>query len=247
MDGHDDHRPRATPSRLELNRKLSRALDLPMAGASLLFLALVVASLALPGDSPHREWLEWAITAIWVLFAVEFLVRFAVAPERRAFLRRNWFDLLAVALPVLRGLRVVRAFRTLHGLGTLLASAQGTRLLSLSRAWLVLRRGAGGVGQFLRASRFAVVLTVTVLVVVLAAALVLQVERNAVGASIVTFWDALWWSAALVTTVASDKDPVTGLGRVVAVIVMVYGMAVFGYFMSCAVVFIQGRRDEVRD
>ena len=99
-------------------------------------------------------------------------------------------------------------------------------------------------GQFLRASRFAAVLALTVAVVLLAAAIAAQVEHAAPGTNILTFGDALWWSAALVTTVASDKNPVTGLGRVVAVTVMVYGMAVFGYFMSCAVVFIQGRRDK---
>jgi len=55
---------------------------------------------------------------------------------------------------------------------------------------------------------------------------------------------ALWWSAALVTTVASEKNPVTGPGRAVAVMLMVYGMVVFGCFMGCAVVFIQGRQRE---
>ena len=231
--------------RQRLNQKLSRVLALPMAVASLLFLALFVASLALPGDSPHQEWLGPAITVIWALFVLEFAVRFAVAPECRVFLRRNWFDLLAVALPALRGLRAVRAFRALGGLGRLLASAGGVRLLSLSRVWLVVGRGSGGVRQFLRASRFATVLAVTVLVVVVAAAIVMRFEHHAAGANIGTFGDALWWSAALVTTVASDKNPVTGVGRVVAVLVMVYGMAVFGYFMSCAVVFIQGRRGSV--
>lgn len=233
----------ARPSR-ETDQRLARALDVPMAAASLFFLAAFVASLVLADDSPHQQWLDWAITAIWALFAIEFLVRLGVAPDRRAFLRRNWFDLLAVALPVLRGLRAVRAFRAVRGLGTLFSSTQGIRLLSLSRAWLVLRRGLGGVGQFLRASRFAVVLGLTAAVVVLAAVITLRFEYAAAGASILTFGDALWWSAALVTTVASDKNPVTALGRVVAVIVMVYGMAVFGYFMSCAVVFIQGHRGE---
>ena len=153
-------------------------------------------------------------------------------------------EMIFLPMSQLRILRVAPAFRALHGLGRLSASIQGARLLSLSRAWFVARRGLKVVGQFLRASRFAAVLALTVGVVLLAAVIVWRVERAAPGTNVLTFGDALWWSAALVTAVASDKNPVTGLGRVVAVTVMVYGMAVFGYFMSCAVVFIQGRRDK---
>ena len=229
-------------ARRRLSERLGRALDLPMAAASLLFLGLFVTSLTLPDNSPQQEWVESTITIIWFLFVLEFTTRFAVAPERGAFLRRNWFDLLAVALPALRWLRVLRVFRVLQGSGRLFASASGMRLLSLSRAGLVARRGLGGVWQFLRVSRFALVLAVTVLVVALAAVIVLGLERSAPETNILTLGDALWWGAALVTTVASDKNPVTGAGRAVAVFVMVYGMAVFGYFMSCAVVFIQGHR-----
>ena len=234
-------------SRAELTLKLNRVLDVPMAVTSVLFLVFFIASLVLADGSPHQVWLSWAVTGIWVLFAVEFLVRLAIAPVRRDFIRRNWLDLLAVALPALRGLRLVQAFRALGGMGALLASTQGLRVLSLSRVWLVARRGITGVGQFLRLSRFATVLALTGLVVVLAAALVLRAEQAAAGANIQTFGDALWWSAALVTTVASEKNPVTGIGRIIAVAVMVYGMAVFGYFMSCAVVIIQGRSNEGRD
>jgi len=245
MSGTEEGQPAAPVT--GAHRKTGRALDLPLTLASVLFLAAFVASLLLPDSSPHQVWLDWVITGIWVLFAVEFLVRLAAAPKRREFIRHNWLDLLAVGLPVLRGLRMVRAFRAMRGVGTLLASTRGARLLSLSRVWLVLRHATHSVRQFLRASRFTAVLVLTVLVVVLAATAVVRLEHGQPGANILTFGDALWWSAALVTTVASEKNPVTGVGRTVAVMVMIYGMGVFGYFMSCAVVFIQGRRTHSED
>ena len=57
----------------------------------------------------------------------------------------------------------------------------------------------------------------------------LDAERNAVGAKITTFPDALWWSATTVTTVGyGDTVPVTGAGRLVAVGLMVGGIALLG-------------------
>ena len=39
-------------------------------------------------------------------------------------------------------------------------------------------------------------------------------EAGAPGARIQDFGDALWWSAALVTTIGSELYPVTAAGRV---------------------------------
>ena len=46
------------------------------------------------------------------------------------------------------------------------------------------------------------------------------------GANVTSIGDALWWAATTVTTVGyGDRYPVTTTGRVIAVILMIVGMA----------------------
>lgn len=57
----------------------------------------------------------------------------------------------------------------------------------------------------------------------------LDAERDAPGANITTWGDALWWAATTVTTVGyGDRYPVTFEGRIVAVLLMVVGIGVVG-------------------
>lgn len=64
---------------------------------------------------------------------------------------------------------------------------------------------------------------------VLGALAVLNAERGARGANIVTFGDAVWWACTTVTTVGyGDRFPVTTEGRCVAVVVMVVGIGLVG-------------------
>lgn len=58
---------------------------------------------------------------------------------------------------------------------------------------------------------------------------VLEVERNAPNGNIRTLGDAVWWSFTTMTTVGyGDHSPTTGLGRVVAVGLMISGIALLG-------------------
>lgn len=53
--------------------------------------------------------------------------------------------------------------------------------------------------------------------------------------------DALWWSFATITTVGyGDKFPVTTEGRIVAVILMVAGVGLFGTFTAFVASFFVG-------
>jgi voltage-gated potassium channel len=109
----------------------------------------------------------------------------------------------------------------------------------LFRIGIALRRGARGISRFWQRSRLDLVMALTGVVVVIGATLMLLLERGHPQGRIQDFGDALWWSAAVVTTVASDLNPVTPGGRLLAVFMMVYGMTVFGYLVSQAVNVIQ--------
>lgn len=62
---------------------------------------------------------------------------------------------------------------------------------------------------------------------------ILIFESNDPSANIVTSEDALWWSLVTVATVGyGDKFPITTGGRVVALFLMIVGIAMFGIFTS---------------
>ena len=57
----------------------------------------------------------------------------------------------------------------------------------------------------------------------------LVTNRNASDANIKTASDAVWYTIATTTTVGyGDKYPVTNLGRIVGVLIMVVGVGLFG-------------------
>jgi voltage-gated potassium channel len=141
----------------------------------------------------------------WVVFAIDYLVRLRLAPDRRYFVRHNVLDLAAVALPMFRAMRLLR----LLSIATLMAKHSTRR----GRA----RRTTMDVVGF------------AVLLVIVSSLAVLDAERRASEPSITTIWDSLWWSMTTMTTVGyGDVVPTTGMGRVVGVLVMLTGIAVLG-------------------
>jgi voltage-gated potassium channel len=57
----------------------------------------------------------------------------------------------------------------------------------------------------------------------------LDAERYEPGSKITTFGDAVWWSITTITTVGyGDLSPVTGTGRVIAVVLMIGGISLVG-------------------
>ena len=142
--------------------------------------------------------------AAWIAFLLDYLVRVFAARDRRAYFTRHLLDLLIVALPALRPLRLLR-------------------LVILFR---VLNRKAAA---SLR-GRVPVYVTVSAGTLVVCAALaVLDAERNSPGSNIKSFGNALWWAVTTVTTVGyGDHFPVTVQGRFVAAGLMIGGVALIG-------------------
>jgi voltage-gated potassium channel len=67
-------------------------------------------------------------------------------------------------------------------------------------------------------------------------------ERAASDGNIRTFSDALWWAATTMTTVGyGDRYPTTGSGRLVAVALMVFGIALLGVVSATMSAWFVGR------
>ncbi|MBM1170049.1 potassium channel family protein [Microvirga arabica] len=162
-------------------------------------------------------------TAIWITFIIEFTLRFALAPRKGSFLRRNWLTVIALVVPafrLLRGLRFLKAARAARSFRLVRIVGTANRGMNALRASLS-RRGLG----------YAVVLTM--LITLLGAGGMLTFEPAAeVQGGFSTYWDALWWTGMLLTTMGSEYWPKSLEGRILCFLLSLYGFAVFGYITA---------------
>ena len=172
---------------------------------------------------------------IWAIFAVEYIVKLWLVPDRKRFVRQNIPDLVIIVIPFLRPLRVLRSARTL-------------RVLRLARLVAFATEGLGEIRSVLRKRGLNYVLLFVVVIVFVAAALVRVFERGAEGANITSYPDALWWAATTVTTVGyGDRFPMTAGGRGVAVALMIAGIALFGVITATIAAYFVEQEEEQSD
>ena len=179
-------------------------MDWPLTVSSTMFLiAYAWSVLAQPGPF-------WQLAAdivmwmTWAYFAIDYVMRFVSATNRTKWFFVHIVDFLIVAVPLLRPLKLLRIAAIVVAFQRTFGSALRGRVV-----WY-----AAGGSAFL---------------VFIAAVAVLDAERHAPDAAITTFSDALWWATATVTTVGyGDFSPITPQGRLVAVGLMVAGIALLG-------------------
>lgn len=220
-----------TGRRWRLLGELEDWLHTPMIVLSLVWLAIVIFELT--GHS--SDLLLFIGTAIWLVFIGEFLLRFALAPEKRAFLQRNWLTILALIVPalrLLRGFAILRAARVLRG--ARLVRVVGT----INRSMNALRRT-------LRRRGFGYVLGLTAAVLLAGAAGMLSFEPAAeVEGGFASYWDALWWTGMLLASIGTDFWPKTMEGRMLSSLLALYGLGVFGYLTATFASYFIGRDAE---
>ena len=211
--------------------QLADLAEIVVTALSFVFLGLLVVELTLPLSPSQARWVELAGWVIWAVFAVDFITRLALADAKAAYLRRNWLAALAVLLPALRVFRVLRAVRAVRSL-RLARLVTGT-----NRGARALRRLAGFAGA-------GYVVVLTTLVWLLGAAGIFALERGQPGTRITSFPEALWWSATTLIQQGSERHPTTAEGRVLAVLLMIFALAVSGYITAALAAFLLGRRQE---
>ena len=212
--------------------RLSAWLDTPMLLLSLVWLAVVVVQLLNPRDDPL---LRGITTVLWIVFILDFAVRFALAPGKRTYLKHNWLILLALIVPALRVFRVLAVFR----------AASALRGLQLVRIVGTANRSMDALRRTLARRQFGYVGGMTLLAVTLGAAGMLYFEpASQVAGGFRSYGDALWWTVMLLTTIGSQFWPTTNEGRILAVLLSIYGLAVFGYITAVLASFFVGRDAE---
>lgn len=212
-------------------RDLEEWLETPMMFLGLAWLVLLVIELV-QGGSPLFDVLG---TIIWILFIADFLLRFALAPSKGQYLRTNALTAVSLLVPAVRVFRAARVLRLVR----LSGATRGLRLVSLVTSF---RRAMKALGAAMQRRGLGYVLVLTALVNLLGAAGMYAFENEgAVTGGYSSYGEALWWTGMLITSIGSEYWPRTAEGRVLTLLLSVYGLAVFGYITAALASFFVDR------
>jgi voltage-gated potassium channel len=199
-----------------------------MTKAAYAAVAIGVAMMVLLTDDPAYEaahrWIDALLWACLAFFVFEWVVRL-----RHAFLaQRGWSYALSG-----RGLVDTAAAAAVPLALALGANSKTAWLLAV--LWLLkVVPGIPGLRQLRRVlvqetGPLLSVLVIFLMVLFLASVAVYYLERDAQPATFGNVPAALWWAVATLTTTGyGDVVPITPLGRLVAAVVMICGLGVFG-------------------
>jgi voltage-gated potassium channel len=196
-----------------------RNADYVLIPLALIFLAVLLVPLAVHLTPAEQAAFLIANILIWVVFALDYLARLYLAPERGQFVRTHVLDFIVVAVPFLRPLRLLR-------------------VVGIVGEYVVRSR------RHLARRALAFASIAAVISVFAGAAIIFNAERNHAHASLRTFPEALWWSVGTITTVGTNGDPTTGTGRVVATAMMVIGVALVAIFTGAVATYFISANDE---
>jgi len=215
--------------------QLERWLEIPMIVLGFGWLALLIVEFTW-GLS---RFLEVTTRLIWLAFIVEFALRFTLAPRKIPFLRKSWLTIIALLIPALRVFRIFQVIRLLR----LARVARGLRLLRIVTS---INRGMRALGTAMERRGLRYVIALTAIVTLAGAAGMYAFERDVPG-GLDSYGVALWWTAMLLTSIASEYWPKTAEGRLLCLLLAVYGFAVFGYMTASLASFFIGRDAERED
>lgn len=166
-------------------------------------------------------------TAVCLVFLFDFTIRLRAAPSKLHFMKWGWIDLIA-SIPAIEALRFGRILRIV-------------RIIRLLSAYRSIREFLRALTASKSSAGIAAVFVIAFLVVSFGSLGVLLAEGHVPGGNIRTAEDALWWSMTTITTVGyGDHFPVTDIGRLIASVLMVVGIGLFGTLSGAAASFFLG-------
>lgn len=203
--------------------------------SALALIAVTIAILDLTGrvGLETNSTLHTVDMAILVVFAVDYFARLYMSTDRKRFIRSNIPDLIAI-IPFSAVFKVFRVAKLL-------------RLTKISKATKLVRLfGVGGkfyktAYRFLRTNGLVYALSFAVTITILGAVGISLAEE-------MPFSDAVWWAFVTATTVGyGDISPASGLGRVIAGILMLVGIGTIGMLTGTVATFFLEERKETSE
>jgi len=197
-----------------------------------LFSLFLIVLQFLPIDNDTRFLVGVYDDVVCVVFLIDFTFNMVISHPRREYFigESGWLDLIG-SIPSLPGVPFTGVLRL----------ARVARLLRIRRA-LAGQAGRDLVRDVIRnRGQYAVFITLlsALMVLSLSSIAILQFESKSLASNIKTGGDALWWAVVTITTVGyGDFYPVTSLGRLTALFVMVAGVGIIGALASILASFL---------
>lgn len=217
--------------RSKLLASIEKFLEGPMIFLGFVWLVILVIELIWGLSKP----LEYISLSIWIIFIIDFIVKFILAPVKLAFLKKNWLTAISLIIPALRVFRIFRFIRLLRGL----------RSIRLVRIVSSLNRSMKSLAATMQRRAVGYVMMVTLIVMFGGAAGMYALENPNPGFD--SYGMALWWTAMRVITAGNEFNPITPEGRGLAFLIAVFGYTIFGYVTATFATFFIGRDAEEKD
>ena len=217
--------------RNKLLNSVQNILEGPMIFLGFVWLILLVIELIWGLSKP----LEYTSLTIWIIFILDFVIKFILAPEKIIFFKKNWLTAISLLIPALRVFRIFRFVRLLRGL-------RGIRLVRIISS---LNRSMKSLGATMKRRALGYVLGLTLLIIFAGAAGMFAFEKMNPGFE--SYGMALWWTAMRVITAGNEFHPITPEGRGLAFFIAIFGYSIFGYITATFATFFIGRDAEEKD
>lgn len=162
----------------------------------------------------QMRYLTLADNTIYLIFVADFVLRWALSKDKKAFIRNHYVDLIAI-LPF--------HFFTNSPYGS---------LLKLIRVLTYSMRLIHNIKDVLYTNGFIYSLGSATIITILGSFAIYFFEKDS-STTIKSYGDAFWWSIVTVTTVGyGDISPTTVAGRVIAAILMLSGIGFLSMLTS---------------
>jgi len=212
----------------DLLQRYERMSALPMVAVSLAFVGLLIFPILVPVSYALNADLRAASWILWTMFAVDYVVRFTLTPDKGKFVRHNLIDLAVIVLPLIAPLRAFTGLRAL-------------RMLRAATILSVVAKTQRTSKKIVNPQSIGTTMLLVFVVIAVGAVVELQFERGARGANITSLPDSLWWAVSTVTTVGyGDKYPVTMEGRAFAALLMFVGIGTASLIAAGLTTFFVG-------
>jgi len=207
---------------------------------SLLAVATVVITLMdLAGNIPEDSYLLNIDTAILLIFAADYFLRLYLSKHKMDYVKKYIFDLIAI-IPFSAFFRL---FRIGH-LIKIIRITKFTRVTRFFRLAVFLRKFNTISRSFVKTNGLVYVIYLTFTSVILGAVAIFFAEN---GKTVHSFADALWWSFVTTTVGFGEISPATGIGKIIAAVLMLTGIGFIGMFTGTVATFFLSPKSKAVD
>lgn len=209
-----------------MKKKVAAAYEIIIGALALFAVALAVLDIT----QSLNAWQRMADNIILAIFVADYIVRLLVSDDKKDFVKKNIFDLIAI-IPFSSFFRAFRIAR----LARLVKLAKISKFSRLAAYSLRLVNRAK---VFFDTNGFKYVLALSCVLVAGGGVLIHFAEGMELS-------DGLWWAFVTTTTVGyGDISPSTGAGRAIAIVLMITGIGLLGTLTSTITSFFLNLKTE---